>query len=218
MEDRPVMRRPVRCPLKPLRWWKASRKTGAWLARRKCRPWPEGLEDRALLSSITEYPILHGTYQPSVFSLAQITSGPDGNLWFTDATDGAIYRVTPDGTFTQFLMRPQGIGGSIMGISPRPDGTLAFGHASLRGRPGRDRHDHDEWSNEQNPDADGTWRIDSAAGRHDHRVGWVVMVDRREQRNRRANGLGRLPFLSDPDRQCLRRRGIQCRQSNHPRA
>ena len=46
----------------------------------------EGLEDRCLLSGIsgyTEYPV------PSGNSPYQITSGPDGNLWFTEWVSGA---------------------------------------------------------------------------------------------------------------------------------
>ena len=37
--------------------WRARQKPAGWLTRRTLRPWPEGLEGRTLLSSITEYPI-----------------------------------------------------------------------------------------------------------------------------------------------------------------
>src|SRR5262245_46181317 len=44
----------------------------------------EGLEDRCLLS-ITEYPIPTVGANPY-----RITAGPDGNLWFTEASAGKI--------------------------------------------------------------------------------------------------------------------------------
>ena len=64
--------------------WKVRRKTAGWLTRRKLRPWPEGLEGRTLLSSITEYPIAGDNAGGSSVALNQITAGSDGNVWFTD--------------------------------------------------------------------------------------------------------------------------------------
>jgi streptogramin lyase len=54
-----------------------------------------------------------------------ITLGPDGNLWFTDAGDDAIGRITPQGVITEFS---QGItpGGFPVGIATGPDGNLWF--------------------------------------------------------------------------------------------
>ena len=45
----------------PLRRLKAGFRNGSFLNRHKSRPWPETLEDRALLSPITVYPIPNAT-------------------------------------------------------------------------------------------------------------------------------------------------------------
>src|SRR5262249_56379731 len=59
----------------------------------------EALDDRLLLS-VTEFPI------PTIDVLNSnpqgITRGPDGNLWFTEATADRIGRITPAGVVTQF--------------------------------------------------------------------------------------------------------------------
>jgi streptogramin lyase len=55
-----------------------------------------------------------------------ITSGPDGNLWFT-ATGGCgamIGRVTPSGTSTMFSINDPAQ--QLLGISPGPNGNLWF--------------------------------------------------------------------------------------------
>src|SRR5438445_611851 len=75
---------------------------------RKSRPsrlfWVEGpesrrLEERALLTlSITSFPIpLVEVVQPQ-----GIATGPDGNVWFTEAGAGRIGRMTPAGALTEF--------------------------------------------------------------------------------------------------------------------
>ena len=56
------------------RGWRVCRRSAGWLTRYKLQPWPEGLEDRTLLSSITEYPIPPGPNHVSL-SLFQITAG-----------------------------------------------------------------------------------------------------------------------------------------------
>ncbi len=51
-----------------------------------------------------------------------ITSGPDGNLWFTEETDNAVGRITPGGVITEFTAGfPTG---SPQGIVTGPDGNL----------------------------------------------------------------------------------------------
>ncbi len=86
----------------------------------KLRPWPEGLESRALLS-ITEYPIPNYQFRDNA---SQLTPGPDGNVWFTFAGDNFIDQITPDGTITQFPM-PVGGGFTPWGITTLPNETLA---------------------------------------------------------------------------------------------
>ena len=71
---------------------------------------------------ITEYPV--PATQPS---LNRITTGPDGNLWFTEGA-GAIGRMTPNGTFTQFET-PSFIAGKSsnpLDITTGPDGNLWY--------------------------------------------------------------------------------------------
>jgi uncharacterized repeat protein (TIGR01451 family) len=56
---------------------------------------------------------------------AGITAGPDGNLWFTEATLGQIGRITPAGVVTEFsagISAGAGLGRIIAG----PDGNLWF--------------------------------------------------------------------------------------------
>ena len=53
----------------------------------------------------------------------RITSGPDGNVWFTEKPS-RMGRITPDGTITEFGSFDQGL--DIGGITDGPDGNLWF--------------------------------------------------------------------------------------------
>jgi streptogramin lyase len=57
-----------------------------------------------------------------------ITTGPDGNLWFTDACDNSITRITPTGSFTAFGLGSVYWAGDsqTLGITGGPDGNLWF--------------------------------------------------------------------------------------------
>ena len=57
--------------------------------------------------------------------LQRITSGPDGNLWFTEAVGNRIARITTNGVVTEFS---NGIsnGAEPYGITAGPDGNLWF--------------------------------------------------------------------------------------------
>ncbi len=65
------------------------------------------------------------------FALAQgsepagITTGSDGNVWFTEAVANKIGRITPWGAITEFPLEPQH-GSSPVGITRGPDGALWF--------------------------------------------------------------------------------------------
>src|SRR5260370_26054653 len=53
-----------------------------------------------------------------------ITSGPDGNIWFTESSANKIGRITPSGTITEF---PIPTAGSFPnGITSGPNGNLWF--------------------------------------------------------------------------------------------
>ncbi len=73
--------------------------------------------------TITEYPLpSHGT-QPLV-----IAAGPDGNVWFTEATGpGAIGRITPSGGVTEFT---SGLNAPAAGIVAGSNGELWFAEPS----------------------------------------------------------------------------------------
>lgn len=63
-------------------------------------------------------------YQTPGLSPSQLTVGPDGNFWFTDSTNNAIGKMTPEGTVTQYPIPstralPQK-------ITAGPDGNLWF--------------------------------------------------------------------------------------------
>jgi streptogramin lyase len=63
-----------------------------------------------------------------------ITSGPDGNLWFTDAGTNQIGRISPAGKLTEF---PIPTANSLpTGITSGPDGNLWFTEAA-KGKIGR---------------------------------------------------------------------------------
>ena len=68
---------------------------------------------------VTEFP-LDNTFN----RFFQITTGPDGNIWFTDDFDGQIGRMKPDGTQTPFNAGAAGAPWSA--ITTGPDGNLWF--------------------------------------------------------------------------------------------
>jgi streptogramin lyase len=68
--------------------------------------------------SVTEF----GTGLTPNVGLWGITSGPDGNLWFTEETNNGVARITPGGVITEFTAGfPTG---SPRGIVTGPDGNL----------------------------------------------------------------------------------------------
>src|SRR3954452_17541780 len=75
--------------------------------RTRARPRLEGLEDRCLLSTtITEFPVP----TPNASLYYGITSGPDGNIWFTEPAAGKIGMFNPTSlTFSEFPV-PTGSG------------------------------------------------------------------------------------------------------------
>jgi DNA-binding beta-propeller fold protein YncE len=67
---------------------------------------------------ITEYSV------PTPFSgPTDITTGPDGNLWFTESNAGKIGQITTSGMFTEFSLPA---GNSPGEITLGPDGNLWF--------------------------------------------------------------------------------------------
>jgi virginiamycin B lyase len=81
----------------------------------------EYLEDRALLTSCTEYPLpALGSSSAGPF---QIVTGPDGNLWATDLSLPRIYQVTTSGKATVY---PIASNHSSVAITSGPDGALWF--------------------------------------------------------------------------------------------
>src|SRR5690348_12669609 len=63
-----------------------------------------------------------------------VTTGPDGAIWFTEDGNNAIGRIAPDGTITEF----GGLtAGSPHGITTGPDGDLWFTETGGSGAIGR---------------------------------------------------------------------------------
>ena len=81
---------------------------------------------------ITDFPIPYITYPDRTtwpVTPAEITSGPDGNLWFTSDAQ-ALGRITPTGDITEFISQnASSFGGGIdtTGITTGPDGNIWFG-------------------------------------------------------------------------------------------
>ena len=112
---------PTTCWRSRLRRWMAARRRPGGMVHHRSRLRVEGLEDRALLASITEFPI------PSMSpSASQIVAGPDGNLWFTenDPVSNSIGRITPSGQITEFKLPTSGA--NPYGITVGPDNNLWF--------------------------------------------------------------------------------------------
>jgi virginiamycin B lyase len=65
-----------------------------------------------------------GCCTPSGASAYGIASGPDGNLWFTEAGGNNIGRITTAGSITEFAIPTAGSGPA--GIASGPDGNLWF--------------------------------------------------------------------------------------------
>jgi streptogramin lyase len=78
--------------------------------------------------TITEFPLTVGT------SPSSITTGPDGNVWFTEdlkgGLSGSIARITPTGSISEFPLpasnSSNGIGGIPASITAGHDGSLWF--------------------------------------------------------------------------------------------
>jgi streptogramin lyase len=81
------------------------------------RPRLEGLEDRCLLS-ITEFPTSGGTPW-------SITSGPDGNLWFTERDGNKVGMINPTTHAISEFPVPTA-NSSPIGITAGPDGKIWF--------------------------------------------------------------------------------------------
>ncbi len=86
----------------------------------------------AVVGEITEYPVASGG------GLNRITTGPDGNLWFTESGIGKIGRMTPatsatPGVVTEFTIPTPD--SSPIDITTGPDGALWF--TEFAGRIGR---------------------------------------------------------------------------------
>jgi len=89
--------------------------------RNHYRPRLEGLEDRQLLALILsefQTPLTAGAF-PS-----EITTGPNGNLWFTESGANKIGEMKPDGTLVTEVALPAG--SDPQGIAAAPDGNLWF--------------------------------------------------------------------------------------------
>ena len=67
---------------------------------------------------LTEFPV------STPGELNDIASGPDGNLWFTDAGNNEIGRITPAGAVAKFAVPTAASG--LHGIIAGPDGNLWF--------------------------------------------------------------------------------------------
>jgi streptogramin lyase len=91
------------------------------------RPEVTALEGRWLPSTITEFP-LPPVNNPGGFTPG-ITSGPDGNLWFTDPAARSVGRITPAGQVTEFAPPSPDNGpsrGAGFAITTGPDGNVWF--------------------------------------------------------------------------------------------
>src|SRR5205807_744608 len=91
---------------------------------RRFRPTLQLLEDRCVPAvTAMEFPIPTPASGPT-----NITTGPDGNLWFTEFNADKIGRITPSGILTEF---PVTLGAVPNDITVGPDGALYFTEGGL---------------------------------------------------------------------------------------
>lgn len=76
---------------------------------------------RASAQNFTEYPL---PFASSGNDASEITTGPDGNLWFAERAANRIGRITPAGAITEFSLPVAGR--EPFGITAGPDGNLWF--------------------------------------------------------------------------------------------
>ena len=101
-------------------WWR-TRQSTATGARRRRRPDLEPLESRRLLASIAEISVPSGP----VAAPDRITTGPDGNLWFTEFDSGQIGMVNPATQQVTEFPLPQR-NAQPFDITAGPDGNVWF--------------------------------------------------------------------------------------------
>ena len=90
------------------------------------RPAVQAHEGRYLLSTFQEFSLPALQRNPlDEFHRERITTGPDGNLWFTDGVPGraAVGRIAPDGSVTEFSIE-QNTQTQLYNITAGPDGNL----------------------------------------------------------------------------------------------
>src|SRR5260370_1389592 len=84
-----------------------------------------GGAERASAATFSEFPIPTAGSSPN-----DITSGPDGNLWFTEGGPGPngnkIGRMSPAGVVTEFDITPHTRDSGPANITSGPDGALWF--------------------------------------------------------------------------------------------
>ena len=106
------------------RWLIGSRATPVGRQQRK-RPRLEPLESRCLLTTISDFSVPTSKSFP-----AEITTGPNGNLWFTENVSGTIGgkigEITPTGTFTEFTIPDTNSTSAPYGIVTGSNGDLWF--------------------------------------------------------------------------------------------
>ena len=102
------------------RWWNTQRVQGR-TARRRGQPRVEGLESRCLLSvTINEFPLPAGYNNPT-----GITTGSDGNLWFTERSSDKIGQLNPTTHAVVEFTTPTAAS-QPTDITSGPDGNLWF--------------------------------------------------------------------------------------------
>ena len=96
---------------------RSQRRSALSAARRARKLGLEALEQRQVPASIAEFGLATGS------GPTDITTGPDGNLWFTEQGTNKIGEITTFGAITEFTLAT---GSEPTGITTGPDGNLWF--------------------------------------------------------------------------------------------
>jgi len=82
-----------------------------------------GVAGAAPLGTVTLFPLPSGN---ATDALGGLRAGADGNLWFSDTTAKAIWKVTPSGVLSEYLLSAAGGGTAGSPSTAGPDGNMWF--------------------------------------------------------------------------------------------
>jgi streptogramin lyase len=106
--------------------WVETAGSKRWARRQNRRPALESLEPRALLTTVTEYPISPTTALPTA-----ITTGSDGDIWFIEQSGNALGRINSSTHAITTFSNGLPANAQLAGLTSGPGGDLWFTESGL---------------------------------------------------------------------------------------